>query len=232
MSKLIYIRHGIRPNMQNDKSRIETWEKSKRYKENPFDEPLTKEGVEETKQTAYELLKMIDIHDYKYIYSSPMTRCIDTAKNIIDIIKKETKYEYKIRIVYDLTESIDLAYHVHAVTFTNKVQDLNYLIKPIHGANVITSIDEKLQFNNLVKKYKKYIDSDYKSNNHVDIDPKQRIKNYTHLIDQIVEDNSIIVGHAGDAFMILYHYIIQDKYNMKKQMNLEQTTGGKENCKN
>jgi phosphohistidine phosphatase SixA len=216
--------------MQNDKSIIEDWKKSKRYKENPYDEPLTIKGVEETIQTAQQLLKIIDINHFKYIYSSPMTRCMETAKNIIDVIKKETGKEYKIRIVYDLTESVDLGYYAHAITFINKVQKLNYLMKPIRDDDVITTIDEKLKFNNLVKKYKKYIDSDYKSTNPVDIDPKLRIKNYTHIIDQIVKDNSIIVGHAGDPFFTLYHYIMQDKYNVKKQIQLEMKTGGIPNC--
>mgnify|MGYP006449016553 CR=1 FL=1 len=86
---IIYIRHSERLDSKNKLK----WKRSKRYKENPEDTPITKEGIKiAEKKTNIILEKMKDID---YIYSSPLTRCIETALVIKKSIKKKLKKDIK-----------------------------------------------------------------------------------------------------------------------------------------
>ena len=80
MKQFIYIRHGQRPGTQNDQAIKDSWESSERFKVNHFDEPLTEKGMQESYETGKNLLNHIqDPNTFAYLYSSPYTRCIQTA---------------------------------------------------------------------------------------------------------------------------------------------------------
>ncbi len=95
---IVYIRHSERLDIKNKKK----WINSKRYKENQFDTPITKKGIKIAQDTTEKLIKKMK--DVDYIYSSPLTRCIQTSIIIKEIIKKKLNKDIKIRIEYGLTE--------------------------------------------------------------------------------------------------------------------------------
>lgn len=108
MKQFIYIRHGQRPGTQNDQSIRDAWESSERFKINQFDEPLTELGLEESYQTGKNLLKhIVKPETFAYLYSSPYTRCIQTAIQIAKGFKDAGGKELKIRVEYGLAENIN-----------------------------------------------------------------------------------------------------------------------------
>src|SRR5205823_1902768 len=123
----IYMRHGERPTFSTLKNEKEKWRLSERYKTNNLDEPLTSYGIYETKLTIQKLFlnSNFDINKYDYIYSSPLTRCIQTALTAVDEINQKYNKNLKIRIEYALHEDINLSYR-YFINFKNKDLIKNY----------------------------------------------------------------------------------------------------------
>lgn len=230
MRKLIYIRHGERPRMQSDQTLIDNWKKSERYKENSKDEPLTELGHKESIKTGIELLKRIDIEEYPYIYSSPATRCIETAINIINAIEKIKGIKYKIRIVYDLMESINTYFIPALITFNGKKPTINYYEEDIKDGMPFNIIDKKMTLPSLIKRYGEYIDKDYKTNTKINIDPHKRINNTLKEIDRIIKKNAIVVAHGGSIFERFYCYLLQNKFDLGETIKLNEKTRGHKTC--
>ena len=93
----------MRHSERQDRELPKKWKKSKRYKENKYDTPITKNGEKIAKRA---ILKLFD-SGYKnidYIYCSPLTRCIQTCLIAKEQIKKKFKKDIKIRIEYGLVE--------------------------------------------------------------------------------------------------------------------------------
>jgi phosphohistidine phosphatase SixA len=108
MKQFIYIRHGQRPGTQNDQAIKDAWESSERFKVNHFDEPLTELGLQESYETGKNLINHIqDPNTFAYLYSSPYTRCIQTAIQIAKGFKEVSGKELKIRVEYGLAENIN-----------------------------------------------------------------------------------------------------------------------------
>ena len=108
MKQFIYIRHGQRPGTQNDQAIKDAWESSERFKVNHFDEPLTEKGLQESYETGKKLINHIqDPNTFAYLYSSPYTRCIQTAIQIAKGFKEVSGKELKIRVEYGLAENIN-----------------------------------------------------------------------------------------------------------------------------
>ena len=83
-------RHSERLDNTNKKK----WIKSKRYKENKYDTPITPNGKKLAKK-AYNSLYNSGFKEVDYIYCSPLTRCIQTCLEIKkQTNKKETKERY------------------------------------------------------------------------------------------------------------------------------------------
>jgi len=80
------IRHSERLDSTNEKK----WKKSVRFKENPEDTPITKNGKKIAKEAINNIFNS-DFDNIEYLYSSPLSRCIETSL----IIKKEIKTETK-----------------------------------------------------------------------------------------------------------------------------------------
>lgn len=88
MSTICLVRHGDRLDTMN----YEEWQNNPRYKENGHDTPLSELGFAE-------ILKLNGhIPAVDYIYSSPMTRCVQTA------LQLQSFLDVPIRIEYGLTE--------------------------------------------------------------------------------------------------------------------------------
>lgn len=85
------------------------WTKTSRYKQNSKDPSITKRGITIANDAIKKIIvDMKDFSKYKFIYTSPMSRCIDTAivmATTINIIKaKKSMNPIKIRINYGLRE--------------------------------------------------------------------------------------------------------------------------------
>lgn len=226
--ELIYIRHGERPSMQYDNDIINKWKNSKRYKKNYLDEPLTDKGIIESFQTGINLVKLINIKNYDYIYSSPLERCMDTSIQIINAIKKQTGKELKIRIEYGLHETIRLDNKSYIIFDSDKIKqyypDIYY--NSSQNKYIINIIDEELHFKNLIKKYGKYVDVNYNSfvsENKYKTIPKAilSIKYLINTLQNIIENNKyiIIVSHGGYNFVHSYYYLTREIFDEEKYNN-------------
>jgi len=97
---MIYIiRHSEKLNFKHN----DEWKKSQRYKKNPFDVPISKDGIKYAGECINDLLKDYD-GAFSFIYSSPLTRCIETSIIFQNYIKLKYGIVVPIRIEYGLTE--------------------------------------------------------------------------------------------------------------------------------
>jgi broad specificity phosphatase PhoE len=221
----VHLRHGERPTYSDDSSILEKWQNSSRYLENKLDEPLTKIGVIETMQTTEKLLNIIDINKYQYLYSSPLQRCIQTAICVAYIIKKQTNRDIKIRIEYGLCEQQSMWNYEY-------VTNNNIILSETKNTEQ-KSIDEKLRLDILIKKYKNYIDADYKSYISGDElyseNSKITMNNFYKTINNLIKNNKhiFVVGHGGAVFNHLYYYLTKENFNKEVMHNWYPET----NCK-
>ncbi len=227
--ELVYIRHGHRIKYSSDKKEKEAFRKSSRFKQNPFDEPLTIKGIKETKQTAKELIKKIDVSKYNYIYSSPMSRCVHTAKIFLNEIFKMTGKKLQIRIEYGLTERL-LMYGQFLPTFTKDKLTINYIGPFENGVFYDSPIDSVLYFDSLIKLYPE-IDSAYRSIISEDIilkTPYDAANMLTSTVKRLINENKniLIVGHGGGPYIYMHYYLTQEKDDLQKEMKIFMGTGG------
>jgi broad specificity phosphatase PhoE len=79
MSIICLVRHGDRLDTNN----YEEWQNSPRYKENSHDTPLSELGFAEI------LKHKSHIPEVDYIYTSPMTRCVQTALQLQSFLRPD-----------------------------------------------------------------------------------------------------------------------------------------------
>lgn len=91
---IYFIRHSERLNFVDENK----WTKSKRYRENNLDSPLTLNGMHIAKKSIKRILNKEKDMMPKYIYSSPATRCIETSIAMQQYIKEKYNVLPKIRI--------------------------------------------------------------------------------------------------------------------------------------
>lgn len=232
MNKEVWIiRHGIRL----DSTEKEKWEKTKRIKEHPCDTPLSEDGFKKAYQSGLELIKnskAIQNKEVKYIYSSPLTRCIQTSVEIIKAVKDKLNYDIKIIIFYNLGESTDfppiLKFKGDKLSFLNptnsdrikfskwstKDNGINWPNKPI---------DFKLRPSSLKKKYNyivKTIGKDIKINLKF-TDEVNRVAKAIVNINKREKGSYIIVAHLGTSWLA-YKYFNQKNYNIPDIKNMLQ----------
>ena len=187
-TKTIYlVRHGFR----YDQTENNTWNSSERFIENPLDTPLAEEGKKEIQKLLPHIDDKID-----FIYSSPMTRCIETALEI------QKKLNVPIRIENGLTEP-----WTHP--FRSELKDgkfirlkKNFLSED--ERKYFTSIDKELYLKSLLKKYPGNIDADYKSLfKHTQVPLTEHEWEFGNRIIKVIEhvrpfhENLLFVGHRG-----------------------------------
>jgi broad specificity phosphatase PhoE len=204
----------MRHSERQDRELPKKWKKSKRYKENKYDTPITKNGEKIAKRA---ILKLFD-SGYKnidYIYCSPLTRCIQTCLIAKEEIKKKFKKDIKIRIEYGLVE---VNYQTPLVfkdgKFTTCKRTNKYL-------------DDELKMKNIIKKYGEHIDLNYKSMtkfSEVKFDKSEKIflnrciDTYNGILKQVnkKKDNVLCVAHGGVIYAIYSYFkkkIMWDDYD-------------------
>ena len=80
IKKIITMRHAYKLITESQTA----WQKTQRFKENPLDTPLAEIGIRNARLGGLELIKqhkkgLIDLTLTNHIYTSPMTRCCQTA---------------------------------------------------------------------------------------------------------------------------------------------------------
>lgn len=227
--ELVYIRHGEIPSMQNKEELINVWKNSQRYMDNYMDEPLTDKGLQDSFQVGKRLLQIIDIDNYKYIYSSPFEQCIMTSIQIINAINKETGKKLKIRIEYGLHKTLRLDNKSY-ITFDNGKMKENYpdiYYKKSQNKYITSIIDDVLYFDNLIKKYGEYIDKSYVSfvsEKKYEKIPKSK-QSISYLIDtlqNIIKNNKyiMIVSNGGYNYIYPYYYLTKNPFDERKYFDL------------
>jgi len=156
MSKELWvIRHSYKLSYEPEK-----WKKHPRYKENPFDEPLTDFGMALATEAGANLIKKskdLKAGKITYIYCSPFTRCIQTAIQIIKEVKKVLKLDLKIIVVYGLGESIIKR---PTISFQgSKIKPINPVSVSHRGSKKKwkSILDKKMSPANLKKRFKGYV---------------------------------------------------------------------------
>ena len=190
------IRHSERLDHVNKKK----WEKSKRFKQNSLDTPITKKGDKIAINAINKILKK-GYKNITYLYSSPLTRCIQTSLIIKKVIKKKLNIDLKIRIEYGLVEI--------EVPFTKFEKD-----KFVVDSN-INYIDKELSINNLIKKYGNHFDKNYKSIIKYDkinfdksfVSGYNRIMKIFKKINEYVKNNNTIICTHGGCLLGIYSYL-------------------------
>lgn len=211
-----FVRHSERLDFYNKYE----WMGSPRFKENPYDPPLTKHGKKIAMNAAKAFIDN-DIDKIKYIYTSPFSRCVKTAIYIAKCIHKYIDKIIKIRIEYGLREIFYYDYSDFDI-------DGNKFIGKYKGQLLL---DDCLLKNNIIEHYNKYIiyfdlfyDSISKFNNFnftFNIPVTEQFNRAIHTYNQILKNNDkglIIVTHG----MVLtgLHSIIYKKIMSKEERNL------------
>lgn len=214
MPNIIVFRHSNRMDKSTDNDERNKWFNSKRFKQNVYDSPLSKLGIDNVKKMADNLINNTNIKRVKYIYSSPLTRCIETSIGIIDRVYKLTKHRLYLKIEYGLTSDHtynEMPYYKNGKRFVSKFAPV------VGGKTYNTKIDKCLYPNVMRVKYQKYFNNDedmksivnYKDVN-IDTDENNE-KRYIKVIKKIIgyDDDAIIMTHCYVAF--IYYLFFTEK---------------------
>jgi len=158
---MIYLlRHAERIDQSKNLKEKESWNNSKRYKNNLYDMPLSLNGITQAYLNIKKILKDYNSNSkFDFIYSSPMTRCIQTSLQFQKYIFENFKQFVLIRIEYGL------AIHLFK---ENEIFLLGSNIKLVNNKFIVTKIfefvDKYLDKNKIYKRYgEKRFDINYKS---------------------------------------------------------------------
>ena len=209
MTEIFICRHTDRLDKSKEK---DYWFKGKRIKENPWDSPLSSTGIYNSKRMADKLMKKTDMTTIKYLYSSPISRCMETAINIVEKVYKKTGHKIYIRVEYGLTEPL-INFYTTVYFEGDKIKSIP-IPEEKNGKKYYTKIDKKLYPSELKKKYKNYLDTKYKSCiDHKDVTGGSEtinIKRAIKAIKKIIKKNTVIITHGTITYWA-YQYICQNK---------------------
>jgi hypothetical protein len=169
-NKQIFIhRHGYRQDFYDEKYGTTTWVSSPRFRENPTDPPLYDSNEPKIAEHA-----ALIPHSVKWIYTSPMTRCIQTSIILARRINELRSLSHNtipinIMVIYELAESGSI-------------------------------IDAELMPANLVKRYPRLIlpiDMPRRIPNESHL---ESYNNFKVILDGITEP-AIVMAHCGHLYM-------------------------------
>ena len=198
---IAFIRHSERLDLVNKNK----WKNSKRYKENKYDTPITRNGKKIAEESMNKLLNL-GFTNINYLYSSPFSRCIETCLVLKKKIKEELNKDIKIRIEYGLCE----------IKFSNIIfnnDKFKYNKKEKY-------LDDKLKLENIVKRYGNNFDLKYKSKyKFEDINfEKEELSFFNRCINiykKIKNLNGVIACTHSKVLFGIYSYLKKQNINWK-----------------
>jgi len=217
---MIYLlRHAERIDQSKDQREKEAWNKSLRFKTNPYDIPLSLNGIGQAYMNIGKILKNFT-NEFDFIYCSPMTRCIQTALQFQKYILNRFNQMVLVRVEYGL------AIHLFK---ENEIFSLGSNIKFINDKFIVTKIfefvDKYIDRDRIYKRYgSKRFDLNYKG-----IMSREQINNEQTYTDSICSrintmkqislmiDKSkltLICAHCETCHLI-YNYICKKWTNAK-----------------
>jgi broad specificity phosphatase PhoE len=198
---IAYIRHSERLDHVDKKK----WKNSKRYSENKYDTPITRNGIKIAKKSINKLLKL-GYNKINYLYSSPFSRCIETCLVLKKEIKDKLNKDIKIRIEYGLCEI-----KFNNIIFKNNKFKYNKIEK---------YLDDELKLENIIKRYGNNFDLKYKSKyKFEDISfEKEELSFFNRSINiykKIKKLNGVIVCTHSKILLAIYSYLKKKNINWK-----------------
>ena len=197
---LFTIRHAFKLKTGNN----EKWKNSRRYKENMLDTPLHPNGFINASFIGIELINLhnknlINLFKLKYIYSSPFTRCCQTAIEIIKMIKKILNHDVKLRLNSKLLDICfiddqehenminDNVYYINVLPYTYSI-DFNDMAELYYNKMLNSNIIDKNIFLNKIHELNKSYVVKKINKDEIDIHPiisKQLLKYLDDFFNEI-----------------------------------------------
>jgi broad specificity phosphatase PhoE len=231
---MIYLlRHSERIDQSSDEKEKLSWKKSKRYNQNPLDIPLSSNGYNICHSAIKNILNNYK-EDFGFIYSSPLTRCIQTSLEFQKYIELVYSIKILIRIEYGLFPNFfgdtDTLYYFHSETNNHNIK-IKFVNNKLKIIKPFTYIDDYLSFDNITKRYgKKHFDYDYlpiynqdKINSQHNMKPQDicshRINTFVKLSKLLSKDKlNLIVTHG--EIITLFNNWINNEWNIFNSFNL------------
>lgn len=218
------LRHGMRLTFE-DKNAKKT---HPRLIKNPKDDILSQSGHLGSDLAAETLIKQLQITSQNaskwVIYSSPMTRCVETTIHLIDKIKEKTGIALKMRLDYALVEPTTCAVDFDLSGKKTKIVPLDYAFEVNEREGTFRKykqwIDDELKPKSISNRFPSYIDLSYKplmafsKQKYVALEEENIDRIISWLKHQILKSddtNIIIVTHALNI-LGLYGYLSPAKY--------------------
>jgi broad specificity phosphatase PhoE len=224
LKTIAVLRHGMRLTFE-DKNAKKT---HPRLIKNPKDDILSPNGHLGSDLAAEALIRQLKITPQNasnwVIYSSPMTRCVETTIHLIDKIYEITGIKLKMHIDYALIERSQPPFDFDVSGKKTKLIPLDYTFDVNKSKETFVKIknwiDDELKLKGLLKRFPTYIDASYKPL--IPLSKHKFVASDNENIDMIIswfksqilksnDTNIIIVSHALNI-LGLYGYLNVNKY--------------------
>lgn len=145
---MIYLlRHAERMDQSKDIKEKEAWNNSLRCKNNPYDIPLSLNGITQAYTGIGKVLKGFQ-GDFDYIYCSPMTRCVQSALQFQKYIFEKYNKLVLVRIEFGLAVHLFKEYEMFWLGTNIKFKDDKFIV-----TKMFEFVDKYLD---RIKIYKRY----------------------------------------------------------------------------
>ena len=145
---MIYLlRHAERMDQSKNAEEREAWVKSQRYKNNPYDIPLSLNGITQAYIGLNKVLK--GFHgEFDYIYCSPMTRCVQSALQFQKYIFEKFNKLVLIRVEFGLAVHLFKEYEMFWLGTNIKFKDDKFIV-----TKLFEFVDKYLDREKIYKRY-------------------------------------------------------------------------------
>ncbi len=145
---MIYLlRHAERMDQSKNTEEKDAWFKSLRCKNNPYDIPLSLNGISQAYSGLNKILKGFQ-GNFDYIYCSPMTRCVQTALQFQKYIYDKFKKLVLIRVEFGLAVHLFKEYEMFWLGINIKFKDDKFIV-----TKLFEFVDKYLDREKIYKRY-------------------------------------------------------------------------------
>jgi bisphosphoglycerate-dependent phosphoglycerate mutase len=157
---MIYLlRHAERIDQSKDQKEKDIWNKSARSKTNLYDIPLSINGIDQAYSGIGKIIPKNYKGEFDYIYSSPLTRCIQSALQFQKYIFDKFKKIVLVRIEYGLSIHLFKENEMFWMGSGIKLVDDKFIV-----TKMFDFVDKYLDREKIFKRYgAKRFDTEYKS---------------------------------------------------------------------